>query len=559
MFEPQPGENQPPLKPSEPEGPKGRITVEYRQPDLLFQIVQNFVEQTADFAPLRDEEVSLTEINDELITVESTGMQAWLKNPHFRSSGSFSFRSRINLKDRETQKPGSGYFSHEKIERLCNSLISKGIKAESYYDRGLSENMGAIFLEVDGFYIEVFLGFPDRQTEETAKYPWHNQINLLLVDRERAISGIEGYPKLTDQADFVRALNAYTKSYEQILEAIYEEEGLKQPNKSIILRPPILSDDTVSQIKSVTTETPRILSAEQVLSEQTTFDEIAGQDQAVIEAKRLVLAINHPEIYAKRGVKKPKGILFYGPPGTGKTMLAEAISNATNAVFLQVSAADIGTKWYGESEKLMQEIFDRANEAVNRGEKVIIFFDEIDSLAPSREEAHEATRRIVATLLQNLDGIKANPNVTIIAATNRPQDIDPALKRPGRLDKLIKLDLPDAKGRQAILKIHMNKAKKRATAPEELFSEQIDFEDLAQVTEDMSGADLTNLVNLTLEEKTMAELEGTPWTPISTKDLLDMAKKIQVIREEKRIIGFRVPKKTSQNEPQSSEKNSEEK
>lgn len=114
----------------------------------------------------------------------------------------------------------------------------------------------------------------------------------------------------------------------------------------------------------------------------------------------------------------------------------------------------------GESERLMQKVFDTANNTISQGRRVVLFFDEIDSLAPSRNNTSESTRKVVATLLQNMDGMKANPNVTIIAATNRPQDIDEALKRRGRIDKLIYVGLPQVKGRQAILNVHINKAKK---------------------------------------------------------------------------------------------------
>jgi transitional endoplasmic reticulum ATPase len=304
------------------------------------------------------------------------------------------------------------------------------------------------------------------------------------------------------------------------------------------LRPSVLSDDALTRVASTETERPIYTVEAQVKKEMPSFDEIAGQKAAVAEAKRLVLAINNPEIFEKRGVKRPKGILFYGEPGTGKTLLAKAVARETNAVFFEVSSADIGTKWYGESERLMQKVFDEANKRVEEGEKVILFFDELDSLAPSRDNAHEATRKVVATLLQNMDGMRANPNVTVIAATNRPRDIDRALKRPGRFDKLIQVGLPDEKGRAAILEVHMNKAKMSAEEPDSLFSPDVDLDKLGEVTDDMSGADLANLINLVLEDKVMAELQGEEWVPVTTEDMEKVAKRWGIIKEEKRGIGF---------------------
>lgn len=374
----------------------------------------------------------------------------------------------------------------------------------------------------------------------------NNSIMVWLVDMRRATDGWEGYPKLNDQADFIKATEAYTKAYQQVLTAIYAEEGITPKDNTVVLRPPVLNADTFTQIKSTETSSPALVTPEQLKTEHIAFSEIAGQDAAVSEAKRLVLAINHPEVFEKRGVKRPKGILFYGPPGTGKTLIAKAVASEANAAFLEISAADVGTKWYGESERLMQKVFDIANDTVAKGQKVVLFFDELDSLAPSREDAHEAARKVVATLLQNMDGMRSNTNVTIIAATNRPQDIDPALKRPGRIDKLIPVGLPAPDGRAAILKVHMEKAKKAAGASEELFSQEIDLTQLGQVTEGMSGADLANLVNLTLEEKTMAELEGKGWTPVGTGDMLVTARKLGVIKEEKRRIGFITPAKNPQ-------------
>ncbi len=454
------------------------------------------------------------------------------------------------------------------IERIVKSLETKGYRTE--LRKHHIEEANILDFSKGTTTVSMLLGYESRdvhgafirrmvQEEQGAGEPGsftkyilpsfesgregHNHIYLVGEPKELQPSPI-------GEVGFTQEARGYASAYKDAVDALYEAEGLQAPTKKVVLRPPILNEDALSEIKSVEKESPPQAVEQQIRKDTTTFAEIAGQDQAVAEAKRLVLAINTPEVFEKRGVKRPKGILFYGPPGTGKTLIAKAVAGEANAMFIEVSSADIGTKWYGESERLMQKVFDSANNAVAKGQKVVLFFDELDSLAPSREDAYEATKKVVATLLQNMDGMRANPNVTIIAATNRPQDIDPALKRPGRIDKLIHVGLPDAKGRQAVLKVHMEKAKKAATAAGELFSENIDFAQIGQVTEGMSGADLANLINLTLEDKTMAELEGREWTPISTEEMLATAKKLGMIREEKRRIGFILPEKTRQNGPQ---------
>ena len=556
-----------PPEPTPPEsGPKGGIKVEYRQPELLYSLAKGIVDGNGRYST----EVSSTNFGDRLLAAERTYITAFeaSKGSGERIDGTFHYNTIVDLSDDRVDRPDHGYFDDGKVNRINALLAEQGLKTVVDHN-AFWGNQNRIIVEKNGYFVEVYFGWSSRQAEEdkiraeveseiargkdgyATKYELprieqgleNKSIMLGLVDRSRATDGWEGYPKLQDTADFERATQAYAETYQQILQAIYAEEGVTPKDNSVIFRPPVLSGDTVTQIKSTETSSPTIVTPEQLKTEHVAFDEIAGQDEAVVEAKRLVLAINHPEVFEKRGVKRPKGILFYGSPGTGKTLLAKAVASAANAELFVVSAADIGTKYYGESERLMKEVFNRANDRVAKGKKVVLFFDELDSLAPSRDDAHEATRKVVATLLQNMDGMGANPNVTIIAATNRPQDIDPALKRPGRIDKLIPVGLPAADGRSAILRVHMEKAKKAAGAGDELFSPEIDMSQLGQITEGMSGADLANLVNLTLEEKTMAELEGQSWTPISAEDIVATAKRLRLLKEEKRRIGFIQPER----------------
>jgi len=163
------------------------------------------------------------------------------------------------------------------------------------------------------------------------------------------------------------------------------------------------------------------------------------------------LPLRHPEIFEKLGIEAPKGVLLYGPPGTGKTLLAKAVANESSAHFISISGPEIMSKFYGESEARLREIFKEAREK----SPSIIFIDEIDSIAPKREEVTgEVERRVVSQMLSLMDGLESRGKVIVISATNRPNAIDPALRRPGRFDREIEIKVPDKKGRKDILTIH---------------------------------------------------------------------------------------------------------
>jgi transitional endoplasmic reticulum ATPase len=210
-----------------------------------------------------------------------------------------------------------------------------------------------------------------------------------------------------------------------------------------------------------------------------TYDELGGLKREVLKIREMVeLPMRHPELFEKIGVEAPKGVLLYGPPGTGKTLLAKAVAGETNAHFISLSGPEIMGKHYGESEERIREIFTQAEENAPS----IIFIDEIDSIAPKRDEVSgELEKRIVSQLLTLMDGMKSRGKVVVIAATNRPDSIDPALRRPGRFDREIEIGIPDDEGRFDILSIHTRGMP---------LDEKVDLKQISKITHGFVGADL---------------------------------------------------------------------
>ena len=216
-----------------------------------------------------------------------------------------------------------------------------------------------------------------------------------------------------------------------------------------------------------------------------TWDDVGGLDKVKLELQETVqYPVDHPEKFLKYGMAPSKGVLFYGPPGTGKTLLAKAIANECNANFISIKGPELLTMWFGESEANVRDVFDKARAAA----PCVMFFDELDSIAKARGgsmgDAGGAGDRVLNQILTEMDGMNTKKNVFIIGATNRPDQIDPALLRPGRLDQLIYIPLPDEVSRVSILKAQL---KKSPVAPE------VDLSFLAKTTHGYSGADLTEI------------------------------------------------------------------
>jgi transitional endoplasmic reticulum ATPase len=215
---------------------------------------------------------------------------------------------------------------------------------------------------------------------------------------------------------------------------------------------------------------------------RTTYEDIGGLHEEIQRVREMVeLPLRHPELFQRLGIEPPKGVLLHGPPGCGKTLLARAVANESEANFFSINGPEIMSKFYGESEARLREIFQQAQQNAPS----IIFIDELDAIAPKREEVTgEVERRVVAQLLALMDGLSGRGNVIVIGATNRPSALDPALRRPGRFDREIEIGVPDKQGRYEIVQIHTRGMP---------LAEDVDLKKLAEMTHGYTGADVSAL------------------------------------------------------------------
>ena len=273
---------------------------------------------------------------------------------------------------------------------------------------------------------------------------------------------------------------------------------------------------------------PEYEEARETRRADVTYDDLGGLGSTIDQVREMVeLPLRYPELFRRLGVDPPKGVLLHGPPGTGKTRLAKAVANESHAEFFHIAGPEIMGSAYGESEKRLRDVFEQAAKSAPS----IIFIDEIDSIAPKRAQVTgEAEKRLVAQLLTLMDGLEARQNTVVIAATNRPEAIDEALRRPGRFDREIVVGVPDERGRREILGIHTRGMP---------LGDKVDLDELARTTYGFVGADLAALAReaaieavrrimpkLDLEEGTVPP-EVLDTLSVTREDFLNALKRVQ--------------------------------
>ncbi len=323
-------------------------------------------------------------------------------------------------------------------------------------------------------------------------------ISLGAVQRRRdMMSGAEGFPDLFNDLNDLFANNFAFSGFQNLKFHVFATN----PNA-----PCVITENTEILLNSKAVD----ISEEAV--PDVTYEDIGGLTDEVKKIREMVeLPLKHPEIFDKLGIEPPKGVLLHGPPGTGKTLLAKAVANESEAHFILLNGPEIMSKFYGESEKKIRDLFDEAE----KNAPTIIFVDEIDAIAPKREEVQgEVERRVVSQLLTLMDGLKSRGRIIVIGATNRINSIDPALRRPGRFDREVEISVPDKPGRLNILKIHTRNMP---------LAKDVSLDVLAGKTHGFVGADLNALTKeaaMSVLRKVLPDLKLDDDTPIS-QELLD--------------------------------------
>ncbi len=264
--------------------------------------------------------------------------------------------------------------------------------------------------------------------------------------------------------------------FEQIFQGMFPSFGLGEIKLQVVSTTPagIVKITDITELELL----PEAVELGQEIPE-VMYEDLGGIKPAITKIREIIeLPLKHPELFNRLGIDAPKGVLLHGPPGTGKTMLAKAVANESDAYFITINGPEIMSKYYGESEHKLREAFDEAE----KNTPAIIFIDEIDSIAPKRAEVTgEVERRVVAQLLSLMDGLKSRKNVIVIGATNRPEALDMALRRPGRFDREIELRVPDREGRREIFQIHTRGMP---------LAQDVNLDDLADRTYGFVGADI---------------------------------------------------------------------
>jgi len=360
---------------------------------------------------------------------------------------------------------------------------------------GYSGDEGQGVIRIDGqFRNAASVRIDDRVTVETADIEPADAVTIALPENLRIRGNIGNLlrNRLSGQAvqegQTLRASLGVGSMFSSSGQTIPVRIASTEPSGTVIV-----TDSTRVEVGEQTAEklSPDTSAGTEPNEPAITYEDIGGLDRELEQVREMIeLPMRHPELFQQLGIEPPKGVLLHGPPGTGKTLIAKAVANEIDAHFENISGPEIMSKYYGESEEQLREVFDEAEE----NEPAIVFIDELDSIAPARgETSGDVERRVVAQLLSLMDGLETRGQVTVIGATNRVDAIEPALRRGGRFDREIEIGVPDEHGRKEILQVHTRGMP---------LAEGIDIDEYAEKTHGFVGADIESLT----KEAAMAAL-----------------------------------------------------
>jgi transitional endoplasmic reticulum ATPase len=348
---------------------------------------------------------------------------------------------------------------------------------------GYPEDTGTGVVRIDGrLRQQANVGIDDRVEVETADVRPASRVTVALPQNLRIGGNIGTYirdkladqPVTTGQTIQLPLGFGFMASSNQ---SIPIRVASTQPSGTVVV-----NDSTEVQISQKPAEQIRDTGESSDAGPSITYEDIGGLDRELEQVREMIeLPMRHPELFSRLGIDPPKGVLLHGPPGTGKTLIAKAVANEIDASFHTISGPEIMSKYYGESEEQLREVFEEAEENA----PAIVFMDELDSIAPKREETSgDVERRVVAQLLSLMDGLESRGQVVVIGATNRVDAIDPALRRGGRFDREIEIGVPDRDGRKEILQVHTRNMP---------LADEVDLGEFADNTHGFVGADLESL------------------------------------------------------------------